>query len=328
MEMFNLKFKTFLQSDYGPLSPKVQVHADSAIDDPNGDKVESALRKAAYVKQITAPYSVDDQLDKSFATFSSFDGTEIRMKVYTPKKLSGKAPALVWFHGGAWIMGDIEQYDFLCSYLAVKAEAVCFNVEYRLGLFPTGLKDCYESVKYVVANAEKFGVDPERVAAGGASSGGNDAAAVALMSRDFGEFRLDKQVLCYACTDPGGAVEKESNKVYVPAGFHGDRDQPAAVAAMYRSNKETYYGTEENCRSPYCSMLLAEDLSNLAPALFIQPECDGICDDGLMYAQRLADAGNQVKAKLYKGMPHGFICEVYEETFEALDDIAAFLREE
>ena len=137
------------------------------------------------------------------------------------------------------------------------------------------------------------------------------------MALDRKEFRIAKQVLIYAATDLTGTVKKHSAEVYAPVG--GSDDDSPSFSDIYCSDPKEAF-------NPYVSMLLADDLSNLAPALFIQAECDSLCDDGLMYAQRLHEAGVPVECEIYKGMPHAFILRTYEETFAALDRICAFLK--
>lgn len=317
-----MEFKPYIESDYGELAAKVNLLPDFFTGFQPERREEIVAEEAKFYHSITEPYSVDDRLEKFYVSFPSYDGVEIKMKVYMPKNLSSPTAAWVFTHGGGWMTCSVETHDYVPSYVAAKAGIVCFNIEYRLApehKFPVGLEDSYAAIKFIIENAERFKVDTARISVGGDSSGGNFAAALALMARDKGEFKLDKQVLVYPATDLTGSVRKKSAEVYAPVGG-GDNDAPAV------SFSDIWCSSADDVKSPYVSMLLAENLSDLPDALFIQAECDSLCDDGLMYAQRLHDAGVKVQCEIYKGMPHAFILRTYEETFAALDRIVAFLK--
>lgn len=316
-----MELKPYLKSDYGPLAKKVNLLPDFFTGFQPEHRKEIVTEEAKFYHSITSPYSVDNQLEKFYVEYPSFDGTPIRMKVYKPKALTSPAPGWIFTHGGGWMTCSVETHDFVPSYIAAKAGVVCFSIEYRLApehKFPTGLEDSYAAIQYVTAHAGEYGVDPGRISVGGDSSGGNYAAALCLMARDRGDVKLFSQVLIYAATDLTGTVEKQSAKVYAPVG--SSEDAPAV------SFSDIYCTKPEEAFHPYVSMLLAPDLHGLPKALFIQAECDALCDDGLLYAQRLSDAGVPVSCEIYKGMPHAFILRTYEETFAALDRIVAFLK--
>lgn len=317
-----MEFKPYIKSDYGELASKVNLLPDFFTGFQPERREEIVAEEAKFYHSITEPYSVDNQLEKYYVSFPSYDGSEIKMKVYMPKNLSSPTAAWVFTHGGGWMTCSVETHDYVPSYVAAKAGVVSFNIEYRLApehKFPVGLEDSYAAIKFIIENAERFKVNTARISVGGDSSGGNYAAALALMARDRGEFKLDKQVLIYPATDLTGSVRKKSAEVYAPVGG-GDNDAPAV------SFSDIWCSSADEVKSPYVSMLLAENLSDLPEALFIQAECDSLCDDGLMYAQRLHDAGVKVQCEVYKGMPHAFILRTYEETFAALDRIVAFLK--
>lgn len=317
-----MEFKPYIKSDYGELASKVNLLPDFFTGFQPERREEIVAEEAKFYHSITEPYSVDNQLEKYYVSFPSYDGSEIKMKVYMPKNLSSSTAAWVFTHGGGWMTCSVETHDYVPSYVAAKAGVVSFNIEYRLApehKFPVGLEDSYAAIKFIIENAERFKVNTARISVGGDSSGGNYAAALALMARDRGEFKLDKQVLIYPATDLTGSVRKKSAEVYAPVGG-GDNDASAV------SFSDIWCSSADEVKSPYVSMLLAENLSDLPEALFIQAECDSLCDDGLMYAQRLHDAGVKVQCEVYKGMPHAFILRTYEETFAALDRIVAFLK--
>jgi len=223
---------------------------------------------------------------------------EIPVRIYAPE---GKKPlpVLVYFHGGGWVIGDIETHDGTCRMIANGAGAVVVSVDYRLApehKFPAAAEDSYAATTWVAANAASIGGDPARVAVGGDSAGGNLSAVVALMARDRGGPRLVYQLLIYPVTD---------------ASF----DQPS-----YRDNADGYFLTRDSMlwfwnhyrasdadrNNPYACPLQAKDLRGLPPALVITAEFDPLRDEGEAYAARLEEAGVAVKLSRYDGMIHGF----------------------
>lgn len=318
-----MEFKPLIQCEYGPLADKVNLEPDFFTGFVPERRAEIVAEEARFYHGITAPYSVDGKLNKWYETFKSFDGTEISIKIYQPRAEGKDRAALVFVHGGGFKTCSVETHDFVPSYLAANAGVVAFSVEYRLApeyRFPIGLKDCYEAVKWVKAQAQRLGIDPAKVSVGGDSSGGTFSASMTLMARRDGE-AIDKQVLIYPATDVGGLVPKKSAEVYTMVGSTDDDD-----GAPKETLLDAYLPDPALVRDELVSPLVAEDLSGLPKALFIQAECDALLDDGLMYARRLKDAGVDVEAHVYRGMPHAFILRTYEETFEALDAICAFLK--
>ena len=168
--------------------------------------------------------------------------------------------------------------------------------------------------------SQRLGIDPSRVAVGGDSSGGSFSASLTLMARAEG-LPIDRQVLIYPATDLSNIVPKRSAEVYTMVGAADDDD-----GAPKETLLDTYLPDPALVRDELVTPLIARDLSGLPKALFIQAECDALLDDGLMYARRLKDAGVDVEAHVYRGMPHAFILRTYEETFEALDAICAFMK--
>ena len=244
----------------------------------------------------------------------------IPVRIYTPTG-GGPFPVLVYFHGGGWVLGSIETHDTVCRSLANAADCVVVSADYRLApehKFPAAADDCYAATHWVTANAASFNADPERIAVGGDSAGGNLAAVVALMARDRGEPALAYQLLIYPATD------------YLP-------DTPS-----YRENAEGYLLTRDDMvwfwnhylrdeadgKNPYASPLRAASLRGLPPALVITAEFDPLRDEGEMYAARLREAGVAADVIRYDGMIHGFVsmAAVLERGRDAVQRAAAELR--
>ena len=225
-------------------------------------------------------------------------GGEIPVRIYTPAG-EGPFPALVYYHGGGWVIGNLDTVDVPCRLLANRAGCVVVSVDYRLApehKFPTAAEDAYAAAKWVAENAASIGVDPERVAVGGDSAGGNLATVVALMAREQRGPALAYQMLIYPVT----------NHSY-------DTDSYRENAEGYFLTKNTmewfwnhYLRDEQDGQHPYASPLLAEDVSGLPPALVITAGFDPLRDEGEAYAERLKAAGVPVEATRYDGMIHGF----------------------
>jgi acetyl esterase len=229
-------------------------------------------------------------------------------------------PAVVFFHGGGFVCGDVESYDLVARRLASESGAAVFSVDYRLAPehpFPIPLDDCHAALAWIVANAEELGVDGARVAVAGDSAGGNLSAAVALRSRIEGP-ELSAQVLIYPVIDP--ACDTKS-MVENANGYMLTADSMREMWGFYLSG-----GTDEN--DAFVAVDRAADLSGLPPALVITAEFDPLRDEGEHYASLLDAADVDTKLVRYDGMIHGFLGmrELVPAANEAMAETAAFLR--
>ena len=248
-------------------------------------------------------------------------GGEIPVRIYTPNG-EGPFPALVYYHGGGWVIGNLETVDVPCRLLANRANCVVVSVDYRLApehKFPAAADDSYAAAKWVVENADSIQVDAESVAIGGDSAGGNLAAVVALMARDKGEISLAYQMLVYPVTNHSYATESYTENA---DGYLLTKDSMVWFWNHYLRN-------EEDGKNPYASPLQAEDLSGLPPALVLTGEFDPLRDEGEAYAERLREAGVQVEAKRYDGMIHGYFWMpgVLEQGRQSIEHAAKALKQ-
>jgi acetyl esterase len=225
---------------------------------------------------------------------------QLNARVYDPDP--GRAlPVLVYFHGGGWVMGSIDVVDKPCRALANAAGCVVVSVGYRLSpetKYPGPVEDCYAATVWIAAHAEELGGDPRWVGVSGDSSGGNLAAAVALMARDRGGPQIAYQVLIYPVTAPARGSEFASYAVN-GQGYMLTSDGMEWFWDHYVSSPSEW-------DEPYASPLRAADLAGVAPALVATAEFDPLRDEGLAYAERLKDAGVAVELLSYAGAIHGF----------------------
>jgi acetyl esterase len=247
----------------------------------------------------------------------------IPARLYRPDA-AAPLPLLVYFHGGGFVVCDLDTHDPTCRHLALRAGCAVLSVDYRLApeaKFPAAPEDCFAATLWAAANAARLGVDAARIAVAGDSAGGNLAAVVAAMTRDRGGPRLVHQLLVYPVTD---LVGFESSH----ASYRENAEGYFLTAAMMRWFAGHYLERTEHGRNPLASPLLAPDLSGLAPATLITAEYDPLRDEGELYGERLRSAGVPVAQRRYDGMIHGFFAmtEMLDRAREALDWAGARLR--
>ena len=259
------------------------------------------------------------------------DGNAIAVRIYRPGDAAATADendalgCLVYFHGGGWVVGSIETHDLTCRSLTMLAGVVTVSVDYRLAPedpFPAGPNDCCAATQWVIENADDLGVDPQRVAVGGDSAGGNLAAAVALMCRD-GAANGDAcgqpvlQVLIYPVTD----FDRDTHSMIANAeGYLLTRDTMAWFDDLYCPPSER--------RNSYAAPLAVDDPSGAAPAFVIVAGHDPLRDEGVEYAQKLAEAQVPTTLIEYPGQFHGFfgMTRFLDQAHEAQELTALAMR--
>jgi acetyl esterase len=242
------------------------------------------------------------------------------MRAYRPAA-NGRLPALVYFHGGGWTIGDLDTHDVVCRQLAVGAHCAVFSVDYRLGPehpFPAAVEDCVAATRHVYHQAAQLGVDPRRIAVGGDSAGGNLAAVVALHARDAGGPPLAFQLLVYPATDQ--RLDTASHRKHAQ-GYLLEREGIEFFRRCYLPDPKTYTDWR-------ASPLLASRHAGLPPALIVTAGYDPLLDEGKAYAERLRAAGVEVAYREYADMVHGFLLlgGVLDTANEAMAECCAALR--
>lgn len=215
----------------------------------------------------------------------------------------GPLPGLVYFHGGGWVIGNVEVVDRPCRALANATGCVVVSVEYRLSpetKFPGPAEDCYAAASWVAEHAGELGVDPGRVGVGGDSAGGNLAAAVALMARDRGGPPLRCQLLIYPVTAPAAGPASPAFPSYAE-----NADGYLLTRGAMEWFWEHYLADAGDAKNPYASPLHADNLAGLPPALVVTCGFDPLRDEGRAYAEKLREAGVQVATVHFDDMIHG-----------------------
>jgi acetyl esterase len=246
----------------------------------------------------------------------------IPVRVYTPVASGGTAlPALVFFHGGGFVIGDLETHDALCRTLANETGAKVVAVDYRLApehKFPAAADDCYAATKWVEANAATLGVDPNRIAVGGDSAGGNLAAVVCQTAKQKGGPHIVLQLLIYPVTQLRSKTESMKN-----------------FAEGYFLEKKTmdwffdqYTTPTTDTNDPRVSPLASNDLSGLPRAYIVTAGFDPLRDEGKAYADKLNRAGVAAVYVDYPSMIHGFfsMSGVLPQARQAITDACSALR--
>lgn len=248
---------------------------------------------------------------------------DLPARIYRPAETGdAPAPALIYFHGGGFVLGNIEICDPFCRQLANRTGCVVISVNYQKApehKYPTALNDCYAATQWVFQWAKTLKIDAERIGVIGDSSGGNLAAGVTLKARDESGPKLAWQVLIYPAlrgsADSDSAAEFASGYTLERAGMEYFWDH--------------YTRNPADSLDPLCAPLAAPSLVGLPPALIVCAQYDPLIDDGRDYALRLEEAGVAVKFSVYEGMMHGFLWMggYVDRTSDALDEIAAATRD-
>jgi acetyl esterase len=247
----------------------------------------------------------------------------VPVRAYRPKG-AGKdevLPALVYLHGGGWVIGDLDTHDVVCRTLANGARCAVFSVEYRKAPeapYPAAVEDCFSALQFISENSKKLSVNPSKIAVGGDSAGGNLSAAIALMARDAGGPAVSFQLLIYPATD---------QRLGHPS-IDGNGEGYLLTKKVMQYFRGHYLPREADWLDWRASPLLAKSHAGLPPAYIMTAGFDPLLDEGRAYAEKLKQAGVPVEYREYPDMIHGFITmgRVLDTANTALADCAQALR--
>jgi acetyl esterase len=302
-----------------PLDPQAQRVLDqmAALGLPPNHTVTP---EQARINRKSRPLAPGPEVAKVDNRLLPGPGSKIPVRIYTPEG-TGPFPVLVWFHGGGWVIGDLDSADPTARRLTVGARCVVVSVDYRLApetKFPGAADDCYAVTTWVAQHATSINADADRIAVGGDSAGGNLAAVVSLMARDRGTPPLAFQLLVYPVTAANfetGSYQRNAE------GYQLTRDG-------MKWYWDCYLRDSADATNPYAAPLHALDVSGLPAALVITAEFDPLCDEGEAYAKRLEAAGVPTTCSRYDGMIHGFfgMPTMIDKGQHAVDEATAALR--
>ena len=302
-----------------PLDPQAQEVLDqsAALGLPPAHTVSPEEARVNRLSRLSAPGpEVAKVEDRTIPSGSA----QVPVRIYTPEG-SGPFPALAWFHGGGWVVGNLETADATARHLAVGSGCVVVSVDYRLApeaKFPAAADDCYAATQWIAQHASSINVVPSRIAVGGDSAGGNLAAVVCLMAKDRGGPSIASQILVYPVTarDFGTGSYRDNANGY------------SLTLDTMKWYWNHYLANDADASNPYAAPMQAKDLAGLPPALVITAEFDPLRDEGNAYADRLQAAGVTTTCSCYDGMIHGFfgMPAVMDKGKQAIAEAAGALK--
>jgi acetyl esterase len=245
----------------------------------------------------------------------------VPIRLYWPEEGGPARPLFVFSHGGGWVLGNLETVDHSCRTLANASGCVVASVDYRLSpehKFPIAVNDAYEAFRWLSSEAGSIGVDPDRIAVGGDSAGGNLALVTCLKARDLGEPPPAFQLLIYPVVDSSCA---SASYAECASGF-------GLTADAMRYYWRQYLSRPEDGEHPYASPLRA-DLAGLPPAFVLSAEYDPLRDEVEGLARRLDSSGVTVSLRRFDGQIHGFfhLGHIIPDGRRALEEAALALKD-
>jgi acetyl esterase len=285
--------------------------------DPESNLNIDQLRKKAKKASSLGSFLYDSKTP--VLSVENFKANGVPVRIYRNSQLQNQR-VMIYFHGGGFVLYDLESHDYVCRRLCAMNECVVVSVDYRLApefSFPDAHEDAFNAILWAKENIAVYGGNPSDIVVAGDSAGGNLAACMAHRCKRE-HIKLKAQVLIYPWID--GKLENPSI-TRNGEGFLLNKDTIFWFRRQYTPREE------DRCH-PHVSPCYESDFSNLPPAFIITAEFDPLLDDGFNYAEQLKKAGNQVAYKMYPQLVHGFfnIPKVAPEAMQAYRDIAEFLK--
>ncbi len=248
------------------------------------------------------------------------DGYDIPVRVFLPEE-QRSSEIIIYFHGGGWVVGNIENYSRVCATLSSATGRRVLSVDYRLApehKFPAAPEDCYTAVREIYLNAEFIDSKPESIILAGDSAGGNLAAAVSLMAADRNEFKIFRQILIYPSTGSDHSASSPYKSI------HENGTDYLLTSKRVCDYISLYLKNEEDYLNPYYAPVLAPNLCGQPKTLVITAEYDPLRDEGELYADMLAAAGCEVTCRRIPDSLHGFFA--LPKTFDAVREAYIYIN--
>lgn len=287
--------------DNQELDPEIQVYLliRKLLKKPGMGEVDPVLSRSGYTQDsLVHGIRINDIVSKDFDI--PVTGASIKGRLYHPSQTSGPMPTLIYYHGGGFVIGDLEMFDHVCRFISLETGFKVLAVDYRKAPeypFPTGIHDSVEAYKWAISNHTLLGIDTSCVLVGGDSAGGNLATIVGQILAEQDIIRPVLQLLIYPTCD--------HSKSYPSREHFGENFFLTKKDIEYFQTH--YVGRDCDNFHPWISPIHAKNLSNLPPAVIVTAGFDPLRDEGEAYAERLQSEGVEVKIIREKGLIHGFI---------------------
>ncbi|MTW84757.1 alpha/beta hydrolase fold domain-containing protein [Virgibacillus dakarensis] len=306
-----------------PVNPKIQFFLDklNALPKVPMDEIEPKAYRQMEKESIKDMPQLNVPVKKVENRVLQLEGRDIPIRVYTPNKGMAPYPGLVYYHGGGWVLGDLDSHDSVCRFLADSAACIVISVGYRLApehKFPAAVDDAYDALEWIAMHEADFAIDRNRIAVGGDSAGGNLAAVACIIAKERKAPEVCHQLLLYPST--GFKEEPPSLKENAEGYF-------LTLESMNWFRKH-YFNRDDDMLHPYASPILYHDLSGLPSATILTAQYDPLRDVGKAYADELKANDVEVFYKNYDDLIHGFanFAGFVPEAKDALEDGARSLR--
>lgn len=302
---------------------KIVLDMIKAAGRPPFEQLTPDEARQAYMNSRKLLQPVPEDVAESRDTVAPGPHGDIPVRLYRPAgtAASDVLPALIYYHGGGWLLGGLDSHDVVCRRFANAARCRVVSVDYRMApehKFPAAVDDCEAATRWAVGNAATLGIDASKVAVGGDSAGGNLAAVMALMARDGTLPPVVFQMLIYPATD----------MMMTSVSSQAIRDGVPLTSSTMKWFIDHYMRSKDDERDWRASPARAIDLSGTAPALVLTAGYDPLRDEGIAYAQRLEREGVRVVHIHYSDQVHGFMSmgRMIRAADQAIDQMAAALK--
>ncbi|MBB6453732.1 acetyl esterase [Salirhabdus euzebyi] len=307
------------------VNPGIQFFLDKLAELPKVpmEMIPAQVYREKSKEMMEFPQEAPEEVRQVENRVLNLEGRDIPVRVYTPAgEEQATYPGLVYYHGGGWVIGDLDSHDPICRLLANRANCVVVSVDYRLApenKFPAAVEDAYDSLVYVSAHAEEFKIDPNRIAVGGDSAGGNLATVACIIAKEKQTPSVIHQLLLYPAT---GRKEEYPSLLENGEGYF-------LTMEMMNWFSKHYFNDESDYQHPHASPIFYPDLSGLPPATILTAQYDPLRDEGKAYADELEAQGVEVTFKNYEDLIHGFANFIgfVPAAKEAMEEVAGYLRD-